>query len=633
MAKSSSNTACAEVLVSIVLDNLQVQAAQGKAILKGISGAYGPSEFVAVMGPSGSGKTTLLDVISGAASKEMTITGSITANGIPVDNTVIEACVRRVPQDDLLFPTMTPIEILVSRATMAGYGTPHEALTIAEELLERFDMESARDVNVGDARGLGNTGLSGGQKRRLSVALELISRPAVLILDEPTSGLDVITASNLTKHLAALAREEGTTVICSIHQPSASIFFTFHKLLVLKGGVTVYNGPIEGRAADPSYKGPMEPLVTFKNCGFECPQHHNPADFVLEVVTMAPADQLAAIAAACVKLAAPVPTATLTLPPPPKSSFSVDLMTLLRRHFSINFRDRGVLGARLLAPMLIALLVGGLFYDIPDAANPLADATAFSFMPLMFFTMSPHASTLGVMLPELAIVKKEVKNSHYSVKTYYLAKCLIELPLLLLGPILFATVAGTMAGVLMTGWRLFAFYGALASNALVSYAWTISICCIVPNAETATVLGPALIGPFVLFCGFLRPVELEPWPLRWISYIDYLRYTYEMSVFSLFKDQDISEWAGTVAEDGTQLTWQDLLADIGITNTEWSYYGRQMGITMAWFVSFLILGYISLVARLGSAALSMSTNKVGDTTTPLKTPTEASVTSTDEKKA
>ena len=222
--------------VQLVFDDVSIdvhtrdKARPIKRILSGVSGTFGPNELVAVMGPSGSGKTTMLNAITGSARPAA---GNISVNGKPFDRAAVKKFSALVPQDDLLTPVLTPTEALIDAAIFKGGTSKIEARERAHALLVQFGLEECHDVAIGHPEGV--KGLSGGQKKRLSVALELVSPLSLLFLDEPTSGLDAVAALSLVKMLATLTKS-GTTVIATIHQPSAAAFFTFDRLLLLAAG-------------------------------------------------------------------------------------------------------------------------------------------------------------------------------------------------------------------------------------------------------------------------------------------------------------------------------------------------------------------------------------------------------------
>lgn len=355
--------------LQLVVNNLTAEATQPtrRVLLDNVSGVFGPAELIAVMGPSGAGKTMLIDIFSGHRHAGLELKGELSVNGADYTPMVADSCVRRVPQDDLLFPMMTPMETLVAAARFAGYADLTAAQKCAEDLLAQFDLMKCKDVVVGDPAG--TKGLSGGQKRRLSVAVELASKRNLLLLDEPTSGLDTVSAKHLAELLRSLARN-GATVICSIHQPSASIFQIFDKLFLLAMGKVAYHGPVSAQ----------EPVGYFAKNGFVCPANHNPADFVIELLTELVDDKSSAkldtflLAASADALDARGGLEPIRAPPPPSwHTFTLHLHTLVRRHFQLAVREKAVIGSRVMAPITVGLLMGFFLFQLPLSEDGIAE--------------------------------------------------------------------------------------------------------------------------------------------------------------------------------------------------------------------------------------------------------------------
>eukprot|EP00742_Colponemidia_sp_Colp-10_P006531 GILJ01007000.1.p1 GENE.GILJ01007000.1~~GILJ01007000.1.p1 ORF type:complete len:695 (+),score=93.73 GILJ01007000.1:76-2160(+) len=243
-----------------------------KQILKNQSGELLPGEVTAVMGSSGSGKTSLLNILSDRyrSNSQRTIEGSIYINGhLRTDDFVDDFAY--VTQDEIFLETLTPREMLRYSAEMqlAEVMTPAQRHDRVEEVLQLLNIAHCADTVVGTPGVV--KGLSGGERKRVNIALSFLKSPSVIFLDEPTSGLDSTTSLKLLKTLRKLARG-GRTIVTTIHQPSSTIFSMFDKLVLLADGESVYAG---SAAKAVSY---------FSNVGFVCPTFENPADFVIDLL-------------------------------------------------------------------------------------------------------------------------------------------------------------------------------------------------------------------------------------------------------------------------------------------------------------------------------------------------------------
>lgn len=249
-----------------------------KVILRPISTSFEPGKINVIMGPSGSGKTSLLRSLSrnlkNGALTTYDALGEITLNGLPASSEMIKSTVSFVSQDDdTLMPALTVRETL---RYAAGIRLPpdmskDEKIQRAEDLIVQMGLGHCADQFVG---GKLKRGISGGEKRRVSIAIQILTDPLVLLLDEPTSGLDVWTASSVLDVLRALA-DEGRTIVMTAHQCRSDAFETFDKVLLLaRGGSLAYSG--EGGNI----------LSHFSTMGFDCGLHTNPADFILDLITV-----------------------------------------------------------------------------------------------------------------------------------------------------------------------------------------------------------------------------------------------------------------------------------------------------------------------------------------------------------
>eukprot|EP00908_Phaeocystis_cordata_P017597 Transcript_28954.p1 GENE.Transcript_28954~~Transcript_28954.p1 ORF type:complete len:307 (-),score=106.59 Transcript_28954:315-1142(-) len=216
-----------------------------RQVLQSVSGAAASGRMLAIMGPSGSGKTTLLNALAGQIkwSKKASLTGTLLVDGEPAGGAGTAPGVRQayVRQEDIFYTQMTVRETLMfaARLRLPSNVSIDEKRDVVDNLLRKLSLVKAADTIVGDAK---RRGISGGERKRLSIGCELIGSPNLLFLDEPTSGLDAFQAQQVVALLKLLA-SEGTTVISVIHQPRGASFKMFDDLLLLADGQLMYSGP------------------------------------------------------------------------------------------------------------------------------------------------------------------------------------------------------------------------------------------------------------------------------------------------------------------------------------------------------------------------------------------------------
>lgn len=256
--------------IRVGFDNVGVKLkSNGRCILQGVTGEFRPKRVAAIMGPSGAGKTTFMNALCGRAYYGTT-SGEIRINGHVSSIAEIKQLRGFVPQDDIVHEHLTVREQLYYSARLRNAEKTSKQMinSIVEDVLNVMQLLDVQHSIVGNVE---RRGISGGQRKRVNIGLELAARPSILMLDEPTSGLDATTALDIIRSVKRLTAI-GMTVVMVVHQPRYSLFTLFDEVLLLGGGQTVYLGPSEGA------------LPYFRNLGFKMPQHENPADWFMDVI-------------------------------------------------------------------------------------------------------------------------------------------------------------------------------------------------------------------------------------------------------------------------------------------------------------------------------------------------------------
>ncbi|KAL1975489.1 hypothetical protein VTN31DRAFT_3881 [Thermomyces dupontii] len=255
---------------SLLFENVSYTL-NGKEILSGIQGAAHPGEITAIMGASGAGKTTFLDILA-RKNKRGIAKGNLYVNGEKISDNDFKSMIGFVDQEDTMLPTLTVHETILTSALLR---LPKEMSRSAKEqrvfeVEKQLGIYHIRNQIIGSEEGRGR-GISGGEKRRVGIACELVTSPSILFLDEPTSGLDAYNAFNVIECLVTLAKTYHRTVIFTIHQPRSNIVALFDRLILLANGRTVYSGPF---STCQTY---------FDRVGYPCPPGFNIADFLVDL--------------------------------------------------------------------------------------------------------------------------------------------------------------------------------------------------------------------------------------------------------------------------------------------------------------------------------------------------------------
>ncbi|KAG7664640.1 uncharacterized protein J8A68_001865 [[Candida] subhashii] len=247
-----------------------------KPLLCGINATFKANKVNVIMGPSGSGKTTLLNYLSNRLSKSSKYQSSgniyLNDNELLTRQQLNKLSAYVTQTDNSLIENLTVRETLYYQARLRLPESDHPNIpNIINQLIRRTGLVDCAETPIGSEY---LKGISGGEKRRVSIAIQLLSRPKILFLDEPTSGLDSSTAETILSLLDELARDNQTTVILTIHQPSEAMFYKFGSLLLLsRGGKVVYNGSSKGII---KYLGGL---------GYHTPKDGNVADYILDLIS------------------------------------------------------------------------------------------------------------------------------------------------------------------------------------------------------------------------------------------------------------------------------------------------------------------------------------------------------------
>ncbi|KAF0697660.1 Aste57867_11680 [Aphanomyces stellatus] len=252
--------------------------AETKFILKNINAIFKPGTMTLVLGPPGCGKTTLLKHLAGilGVKGKEELLGSVTYNGCKANQVDLSTLAAYVEQSDNHFPTLTVKETFeFAHKCLVGKVDPADPLANNEQhmvdiLISVLGLTECADTMIGDAM---VRGVSGGQKRRVTLGEMLTGRASALLLDEFSNGLDASTAYDIAKVIRSMADILGKTVVMSMLQPPPEVYDLFDNILVLDDGRVIYNGP---RTELPSY---------FESIGYVCPPRKDMADFLQEVTT------------------------------------------------------------------------------------------------------------------------------------------------------------------------------------------------------------------------------------------------------------------------------------------------------------------------------------------------------------
>jgi ABC-type multidrug transport system ATPase subunit len=427
-------------------------------------------EMLALMGPSGCGKTTLLNTLARRSTSSSDTSGSSLIDGSVLSLSKFQKVSSYVEQEDALIGSLTVRETVDFSARLALAGlSKRERLARVDKLLQAFGLADQANTLIGTPL---RQGISGGQKRRTSVAAQIITNPKILFLDEPTSGLDSAASFEIISHLKTVARQYNLLVVASIHQPSTSTFVLFDKLLLLSQGKTCYFGTVPDVApyfdsinlTVPPFTNPAEHLLDMTNIDFSRDRHQ--AQLQLESIHSSWGKKKPSFEP---KTDDGKPVNVLEDQSTPDAS-SITL-TLLSRMFIKSHRDVVAYGIRIAMYMGLAIMMGTVWLRLPttqESIQPFINAIFFgsAFMSFMAVAYVP------AYLEDRATFVKDRANGLYGATPFLIANFLIGLPYLFLIAVLFSTVAYWLSNFRPSGtafltWIMWLFLDLLAAESLV----------------------------------------------------------------------------------------------------------------------------------------------------------------------
>jgi ATP-binding cassette subfamily G (WHITE) protein 2 len=565
-----------------------------KILLNDVSGIVKPGQLLAIMGSTGAGKSTLLDVLVGYKNTGR-LDGEILINGEP-RNKMFKRMAGYVTQDDCQMDTLTVRETLQFYADLRlpSHITKQERERRVQTIIEELRLQKCAESYIGSQF---RRGISGGERKRVSIGCELITDPGLLFLDEPTTGLDAYNSFAIMELLNTLTKN-GRTIVCTIHQPRSAIFELFDQLMLLSQGKVVYFGAAK------------QAVQYFGSLGVQCGEFSNPADFFIDMVIENERQRDGLIE--CVGEPLDLPNSYInssffaealdtisaantgmTSNNEPLPELDSEYATGLWAQFKIiavrslkHLRRNPVTAyVQFFQTCFMAFLIGSIFFRLPLTQNGLQDRNGALFFILTNQSFAALAS-LNLFLAERNLFNRERASGTYRTSAYYLSKCAVEGVFQLIFPIAFSFVVYWLVGLQTPAFGLF--LATLVLTSAVSSSLFINIGAISPTQQIATIMAPIIVVLFLLFGGFYLNLDSFPVYYRWFGYLSFFRYAFEI----LAK----AEFSGLVfnCTPGVQQctpTGEQQLANLSMTDVD---YASCFLILLAMMVFYRVMAYFSL---------------------------------------
>ncbi|KAL9239259.1 hypothetical protein vseg_013599 [Gypsophila vaccaria] len=618
----------------------QSSGSDQKVLLNGVSGGATEGEIMAVLGASGSGKSTLIDALADRISRD-SLKGSVLLNGEVLESKLQKVISAYVMQEDLLFPMLTVQETLMFSAEFRLPRTLSRSKKKArvEALIDQLGLRNAANTVIGDE---GHRGVSGGERRRVSIGIDIIHDPIILFLDEPTSGLDSTSAFMVVKVLQTIARS-GSIVIMSIHQPSSRILNLLDRLIFLSRGQTVFSGK------------PSDLPQFFSEFRHPIPDNENRTEFALDFIRereesaegtqdlvsfhkswqdqrnsltshhlskMSLNDAISAsISKGKLVSGGANDDPNRTSVPKYANPFWLEVYVIGKRSLLNSRRTPELFGIRLGAIIVTGTILATIFWHLdqsPKGAQERLGFFAFA-MSTMFYTC---AEAIPTFLQERYIFLRETAYNAYRRSSYVLSHALISIPSLIILSMTFAAITFWSVG-LAGGLQGFLYYFAfIMASFWAGHSFVTFLSGVVTHVMLGFTVVVAILAYFVLFSGFFITRDRIPSYWIWFHYISLVKYPFEGVLQNEFSDPSKCFVRGVQMFDDTPLdafpdsmklsllqsmgdvlgrnltgsscltTGLDILQQQGITDLSKL---NCLWITIAWGFLFRFLFYVSLM--------------------------------------
>ncbi|KAK1265609.1 Pleiotropic drug resistance protein 3 [Acorus gramineus] len=517
-------------------------------LLKGVSGAFTPGVLTALMGVSGAGKTTLMDVLAGRKTGGY-IEGSITISGYPKKQETFARISGYCEQNDIHSPHLTIYESLIfsawlrlsadvnstTRKLRAPMTLKHRVVQMfIEEVMELVELTTLRDSLVGLP---GVDGLSTEQRKRLTIAVELVANPSIIFMDEPTSGLDARAAAIVMRTVRNTV-DTGRTVVCTIHQPSIDIFEAFDELFLMKrGGEEIYVGPLGRQSCH---------LIEYfedVNGVSKITDGYNPATWMLEVTTMAQEEALGVN------------------------------FTEFYKNSPLFERNKALIKELSTPPPNSS----DLYFPTQSKQQDLFNAMGSMYAAVLFLGVQNASSVQPVVAIERTVFYRERAAGMYSALPYAFGQVAIEVPYILIQAVIYGVVVYAMIGFEWTAAKFFWYIFYMYFTFLYFTYYGMMAVGITPNHNIAAIVSSAFYAIWNLFSGFLIPRPKIPVWWRWYYWMSPISWTLYGLVASQFGD------ITSRMEDGDKVTVENFVRD---------YFGFKhdfLGVIAAVVVGFTVL--------------------------------------------
>lgn len=528
-----------------------------KRILDNVFGVARPGEVTAIIGPSGAGKTTLLNVLTKRNLSNLKTTGSVKVNGIRAERSYMRQVCAYVQQDDCFIGSLTVEEHLrfMAKLKMGNEYGKEEQERRVKSVMRDLGLDKIATTIIGTRT---RKGISGGEKKRLAFASEILTSPPILICDEPTSGLDAFLAYQVVCVLKKLAETRNMTIVLTIHQPSSQVFALFDSVYMMVNGGVAFCGSLQ--LAEQMWAELKLPI----------PMNFNPSDHYLSTMSIRDPREEQQKRAQIEKICM-----TFKYSENGKAIFKESSGRELderdraysedwRRRYASNFhrplfgasffqqvraltwrasktviREPTLLKVQIFQSIIIAVLTGLIYTNnSPVEQKKIMNINGSLYQMVSNMAFMFQFSVVHHFCLEMNTFYRETSSRLYRVSAYFISKNLAELPSYIISAVIFTSILYWMSGLvpLVDSFLIYILVGILVQNIAISIGYLFS--CIFGTVNLAVAIMPIFVVPMMAFGGFFINQDTLQWYFVPMKYLSYFGYGYEAVAISQWTHVD-----------------------------------------------------------------------------------------------
>ncbi|KAL3270059.1 hypothetical protein HHI36_009117 [Cryptolaemus montrouzieri] len=574
---------------------------RSKPILKNVTGVAYPGELFVLMGSSGAGKTTLLNCVTFRNIRSLRISGLVRINSEPISQTELASQSAYVQQDDLFVPCLSVKEHMIfqARLRMSSRYTYEEKMQRVEQVMAQLSLLKCQHVLIGLPGII--KGISGGERKRLALASELLMNPSLLFCDEPTTGLDSFMALNVMQTLKTEAMS-GRTVICTVHQPSSELFGLFDKICLMAEGRTAFLGTAE------------EADKFFTKLNAPCPINFSPGDYYIQILSIIPGREEACkknVNCICdaferssdgIKIRKKARSSRIepsgeqwekkvSLVNPYRVGWWEQFRAVLWRSWLSIRKNPKITKLKFLSYLSVTILISVLYFHQPMNSDGVQNICGALFLFLNNSTFKNINGVLVTFCSELPLFLREHKNGLYRTDVYFLSKTLADIPWFTLFNVMFTGTCYLFVGM---NQGLVHFLVAIGITVLVTYTvlglgYILSVSS--PTPQVAQQLVAVVITPFMLLGGFFLDIRSIPSYLVWVSDLSWFKWgniALLINQWSTINHINCTEHLSDCMSNGYQV-----LQEYGVA-------GRSINVNLEFMWSIIMLVILCVLCRVSA---------------------------------